>query len=74
MRSDGKAATEAFKADDFDAKKLELFKTDLGKLYLSTVIVLVEGLAPELEPEQRTKLAGKIKHRLGGGGRRKRGR
>lgn len=69
MKMDAKAAGEAFKQDSFDATKLEITKTDLGKLYLESVVILVEALAPELEHEQRTKLAGIINARLTGGGR-----
>jgi Spy/CpxP family protein refolding chaperone len=69
MRADARAAGEAFKRDDFDATGLELAKTNLGQLYLEGAVVLVEALAPQLEHEQRTKLAGIIKHRMSGGGR-----
>ena len=71
MKQDAAAAGEAFKRDDFDATQLALGKTDLGKLYLETVVALVGAMAPELEPEQRVKLAGIIKHRLKGGGRKR---
>lgn len=69
MKMDAKTAGEAFKQDTFDATELELVKTDLGKLYLESVVILVGALAPELDPEQRTKLAGVINYRLTGGGR-----
>jgi Spy/CpxP family protein refolding chaperone len=67
MKRDGKAAGEAFKRNDFDATELDLVKTDLGKLYLETAVVLVATLAPELEYEQRRTLSNIIKHRLAGG-------
>ncbi len=69
MKMDAKAAGEAFKQDDFDATKLAIAKSDVGKLYLEGVVALVGAMVPELEHEQRVKLAGIIKHRLSGGGR-----
>ncbi|MBW2454756.1 MAG: hypothetical protein JRI68_09600 [Deltaproteobacteria bacterium] len=69
MKMDGKAAGEAFKRADFDATKLTIAKTDLGKLYLEGVVALVGAMTPELEHEQRVMLAGILKHRLSGGGR-----
>lgn len=71
MKTDAKAATEAFKRDDFDATKLKLVETDLGKLYLEGAVALVGALSPELEYEQRRALADIIKHRLSGGDRRR---
>ena len=64
LKVDAKAAGEAFKKDDFDATKLAIAKTDLGKLYLESAVIIVAALAPELEQPQRTKLAGKIRHQL----------
>ena len=69
MKMDAQAAGKAFKEDTFDATELAIAKTDLGKLYLESIVILVGVLAPELEHEQRVKLAGIIKHRLTGGGR-----
>jgi Spy/CpxP family protein refolding chaperone len=69
MKMDAKAAGEAFKQTSFDATQLEIAKTDLGKLYLETLVIFVGALAPELEHEQRVKAAGIIKHRLTAGGR-----
>jgi Spy/CpxP family protein refolding chaperone len=69
MKRDARAAGEAFEKNDFDANELALFETDLGKLYLEAVVVLVDTLGPELEYEQRRSLANIIRHRLEGGGR-----
>lgn len=69
LKLEAEAAGEAFERDDFDATELAIAQRDLGKLYLESVVVLVSVLAPELEHEQRTKLAGIIKHRLTGAGR-----